>query len=680
MKPRVYQTPELEDIQALWHTALPIDVPWGIYARQSTPAQLVKHVQSTEMQTDDLRAWLVTRNVSEQNIRLFDADLGVSGTLRIDQRTGLQDLVSLIEADRIKAVLVYQISRLFRDQTAIQYNVFADICKTHNCLLATADGTLFNFHNPMHMKLFRYLAEMAAEYIPQQIRLLHEARRRKARMGYYAGMGVIPIGYIVDYAPHSVTFQKYLLYHPHSRMVFWFAERYYSLEGDFWKLCREVEQLPVVFEDFDQTLDSRNIIHRGSRRKVPGGYHISRTNLIYILTNPFYLGWRIVKGDVASRNDHPPVFDTEHEYLFWYAFNRLSDYTLTGKKNEQRVCLKEPCRFYQKATIAEAGILKDKIRSTNSPVNCHASHTRYCYIISIERTKVTRAGNIEVDAREVDPEFTKSFFAHMRETRDFDIYTQWVTETVQKHQALINTLESQLAQIGRQQQAALSEILEIKANILETTPDEKERKRKLQEAEPLLQMNRDRITELEAVKKEVLESLRIAQADKKAAAAKTFADFQTELQKLIDNWDKKPLSVRQEFVNLFVEDAILDSISPHWVRLTIVWTHPAWDTDIFYIYRQRGSRAAWTDEERETLHTYYPTASQETIMQHLPTKTWHSITQEAQNVGVKRAVWKWYEYPHGLSWDDIIFMQEKGIELSDRSTKYETSSRPLLLA
>ena len=137
------------------------------------------------MQTDDLVSWLTHKGVRDGQWRLFDADLGVSGTLRIDQRTGLQELVERIKTDKIKAVLVYQISRLFRDDTGVEYNVFAKICREHNCVLVTADGMVFNFSNRMHLKMFRFLAEYAAEYIPQQIGLLNAARLRKAKRGLF---------------------------------------------------------------------------------------------------------------------------------------------------------------------------------------------------------------------------------------------------------------------------------------------------------------------------------------------------------------------------------------------------------------------------------------------------------------------------------------------------------------
>src|SRR5436190_17835177 len=116
--------PKKEDPENVWNVVLPIDAFWGIYARQSTQAQVLHHIQSTEMQTDDLIQWLVIRGVQEGMIELFDADLGVSGTKRIDERTGLQELVEKIKQGKIKAVLVFQISRLFRDETGVQYNVF----------------------------------------------------------------------------------------------------------------------------------------------------------------------------------------------------------------------------------------------------------------------------------------------------------------------------------------------------------------------------------------------------------------------------------------------------------------------------------------------------------------------------------------------------------------------------
>src|SRR5205085_9354986 len=183
--------------------------------------------------------------------KMFDADLGISGTLPIEQRTGLQELVEYIKSGLIKAVLVYQISRLFRDDTGVQYNTFAEICKQHNCVLVTADGMVFNFNNRMHLKMFRFLAEYAAEYIPQQIGLLHAARMRKARKGLYVGLGGVPRGFIVDYNKESKTYRKFIPYTAHAEPVLSLFERFYALCGDASAFCREVENMPYVFPAFE---------------------------------------------------------------------------------------------------------------------------------------------------------------------------------------------------------------------------------------------------------------------------------------------------------------------------------------------------------------------------------------------------------------------------------------------
>src|SRR5260370_37570094 len=99
---RNFQPRTKEDQREIWYTQFPVDAVWGIYARQSSPAQVKNNTQSTEMQTDELIQWLLDRKVSQERIFLFDADLGKSGTKRIDERSALEELVERIIADEIK--------------------------------------------------------------------------------------------------------------------------------------------------------------------------------------------------------------------------------------------------------------------------------------------------------------------------------------------------------------------------------------------------------------------------------------------------------------------------------------------------------------------------------------------------------------------------------------------------
>src|SRR5437764_6158880 len=147
--------------------------------------------------------------------------------------------------------------------------------KEHNCILITADGMVFNFNNPMHLKMFRYLAELAAEFISQQIKLLHQARLRKARQGFWAGQGTPASGYIVDYNENSPSFEKIIAYHGHKPVIFSLFERYYELGGNFHAVYREFDELPYVFPDFEEWVDKRNVNHWKKRIQVPGGYKLT---------------------------------------------------------------------------------------------------------------------------------------------------------------------------------------------------------------------------------------------------------------------------------------------------------------------------------------------------------------------------------------------------------------------
>src|SRR5205807_3380026 len=129
------------------------------------------------------------------------------------------------------------------------------------------------------------------------------------------------------------------------------------------------------------------------------------------------------------------------------------------------------------------------------------------------------------------------------------------------------------------------------------------------------------------------------------ATLRKYADFQTELQKLIPVWHKKPITVRCEFVNLFVKQAVLTFATPHSIQLDIHWAHPAWGCDTLYLFRRRGKAPFWTEAEHETLKALYSYATRDEILQALPAKSWSSIRAEALVIGVQRMVNVYQQQP-----------------------------------
>ena len=665
MATRFLTKPRTEIIDP-WNISFPVDALWGIYARQSTPGQLINHIESTEMQTDDLILWLQHRNVRD-NYVLFDADLGMSGTLRIDQRPALQELIRRINADEIKAVLVYQISRLFRDLTGIQYNTFADDCKKHHCILVTAfDGMVYNFNNPIHMKMFRFLAETAAEYLQQQIGLLHEARLRKARKGLYVSLGRVPSGFIVDYDKDSPTFKKIVSYEEHRDVILdSLYRRYYSLCGDFSALCREIDSMPYVFPLFEPWVD-RRILNQWNKRLQNNGYSLTRKGIITVMTNPANIGWWIVAGDIISKSNHDPLIPPEEQYLFWYAFERLAPYTVDGEKNELRIN-DHPKRFYQRHTNPTEGLLKDRASSPDGVVRVHMKQGSQHYAIVPPNQRIYITDMHEIDARLIDPAFAMVFLAHLKETPELEIYQKWVTTEMQNHEALLANLESQLRNFDKSQDAILSEIVAIRTHITETATTEEEKKQLEKEAAPLLQGLREKYNTLEKTKKEVSDKLQSIQTSEHYTTMKQYASFQVELAKLIPVWEQKPFSIKKEFINLCLSEAVIQIIAPHWIQLDMYWSHPQWQPQQLFIPRPRGPRDVWTEEEKARFQEQYPTAPKDTLLQLFPGKNWAALLKMAEVLGIRRTVSHAYPVPLHLSWDDMLFMKENNISLDTRS-------------
>lgn len=678
---RSFQPTQKASQDDMWYSTLPVDVMWGIYARQSTPAQVLKNSESTEMQTDDLIAYLVERGVKDGSWQLFDADLGLSGTLPIDKRTGLQDLVEWIKAGKIKAVLVYQISRLFRDDTGVEYNTFAKICREHDCILVTADGMVFNFNNRMHLKMFRFLAEYAAEYIPQQIGLLNAARMRKARRGLFVGFGYVARGYIVDYDKDSENYQRFVLYKPWQPIVLHLFERFYALGGDLSALCREVEEMPFVFSTYESWVDKRNIRDQ-TWKKVPGGYHISRRGIISILTNPFYIGWLIVAGDVITTENHEPLIPKEKHYLFWFAFDCLSEFTIQGERNTKRTLGSR--RFTHRINKEGIGLLKDRVQTPDgNPIYVHVSESKrhHGYRTPKQGTKLLVKFESEMDIDLIDGEFTKLLFFHLRQTHDFDGFRQWVTGVLTRRVSQQQIIMAQLEEVKIQQEAILDERLgirtqiaqQIRAALVEDENADVDQMKAYLESQFAKDFERlqARSWKLDARELELNAKLPEHAEDKPTRVARTFADFQTELENLATVWDKKPGKEKKEFVNLLVTKVELSTVATHWIKCTVYWMHPAWPVETLYIYKRRGGINAWTAEEHELVKLHYPDKPKHELLALLPDKSWSAIEMQAYKLQVKRK-----QRPNPLNidgyttWSDYLFCQQLGIKWETKETMY----------
>ncbi len=671
---------EAQQEQEPFTGALPLHVCWGVYARQSTMVQVTNNIQSFELQTQDLVLWLHSKGVVGK-IELFDEDLGVSGSLRIDQRTGLQRLVDMIKAGTIKAILVANVPRLFRDNTGVQYNVFAQVCAEYGCILVTADGLVLNFRNPLHLRMFRYLAEMAADYLTSQIKYQQDLRMRKALSGKWAGYGNLPKGLMVDYNTKSPTYEKFIPYAPHVEPILEMFIRHYELR-DFAALCREYENKPFIFPPLTPDVDMRNRGKWKFKELENGlGYHVTRSGMISILTNVAYIGWFIIAGQIVSKTNHPAIIKPEHQFIFWYSFNTLSVYTIEGEANEERQYTKRT--FYQRRTGEErqGALLKDRIQgpqqikgkmegSVYAHYDNRTNKTGWHYV-SCLRANVLRDSQT-VAAPRLDEPFEKLFVKLLQESKDSDTLREWLEQKQQEERSKNESITQQLAEVELQQRALVDELMSVCMEINRVV-DEIEREKAKAEAQPYIERIRTRSKELEATKQELLSELPQEQEVQDVQEATLKVRFQNDAGLLSQEWDTLKFAEKKEFVNRFVLSATLEIMSTHWLELTIQWDCPIWQPYRMYIYRSFGACPQWTEEEKALVQECFGVISRDGLCQRLPNKSWSAILCEARVLGKtkEQSEKSLIKLDKNITWDDHVYMSEKGIPHGSKDTIYE---------
>ena len=167
---------------------LRVDRPAAIYARRSDPTAKDKNkdrTQSREMQTGDLLQWAIKQGWLHELLNEYFADLGLSGTLRPDQRPDMLRLFDDIDAGKYDngTIICFQENRLFRDETQIYYNQFIDKCLQHNIHVVVISPRLiiYDLRDDVLKEMLRTKLKEAAEFIPRHVKgWLHPARERAA--------------------------------------------------------------------------------------------------------------------------------------------------------------------------------------------------------------------------------------------------------------------------------------------------------------------------------------------------------------------------------------------------------------------------------------------------------------------------------------------------------------------
>lgn len=642
---------------------LPTHLNLIVYARQSTQAQVLNHATSTEMQTADLIEIGIRYGWSREQCLLIDDDLGVSGTLGIDERLGLTKVMERIDQQQSRAVLVVNEDRLFRDESMIQVNVFIKFMREHNAYVLTP-SMVYNFAERFHVKMFREKAEYAAAYITDYVReRLIGARRKKALKGLYDGRPIAP-GYRVDYdkrlpdGSENPAYRRYVLYEPHAAVVRRLAEVMVTDDLSITELYRYALEHRLVFPEWEAGIDAR-VRSRVRLQPVAGGlFYASVYGLYSLFTNPVYIGHWLVGGRIAQRQNHPAILD---EDTFYTLFERLSTYDLNGELNAKR----NRYRAYPANRVVRGpdsagmllGLLYDVSSEPPLPVtyqhhtaNYHRQTEPVMYYACVENTPGPKPQRWSIQAAVLDRPVSERFLNRLRRSQvEYDpaIYQEQAAIRQNELRARHKVLETQQREIQEQMEGNLRAM-----TLPGLTPDE---------MNYFLQRKRSLTRDLDTTTARLVE-LRSQQEE-----AQEMSQVFATLDDLLANWSQLSARQQRRYLTRFIEMIGIRVGTTGYFDIWIYWKHTfdaaldAAEIETLRIRLARARPTEWNDERNAILLEHY-LLPQVDLMKHLPECTWGAICRQMNRLGLDRrgdltALGRWPELKairDNCSWNDWL--------------------------
>jgi hypothetical protein len=641
-------------LEQLYNPQIDLSRDAYLYGRQSGKDQVIENIQSHISQTimlleytrglgfrDDGTTGNVTLLVENEvvdadgNISIKDA----SGTWPIDRRQGLKTICDAIEYGTenkkgVGIVIAEFVDRLFRDEDRIDSNVFIKICREHDCYVHISSKRMtYNLANPAHAELFRLEVQMAAAYIENHVRgTMHRRRSLAAKSGQWAGLGSIPVGYIVDRDKKSPNYGIFIIYDPHAQVVRWLFVRIVELGYDLIALKRELAQMPNIFPAFEPWVDTA-IVNKCNLREQNGGYSFCETTLERILTNDVYIGTYRREG-IVKRNHHPAIVDEE---LFWCVYDRLKDFRPDGSPTGRTKLV----RYSQQASSKREALLV--FTSSQEKVSvCFGTSDNWHHYVARRNNGMGREALLAIDADFIENAVVKKLFEKLQYVDLGDLEQKRKT-LLQEKAARVKRLERDIETIDEEVSTLTENMGKIKTDAV--------------------------VLELEGRIARLLERKTEAQAEIEKIttvySAIAIGTLEEELQDLEQFWDERSFELKKSLLRLLIKEASLDYISPRFFRVTITWAYGDWGIEQA-IFDKGTSNKEWTTEENTLLRELYPDRDQLEIMQSLPTRSWRSILGQAGALGLKREVFKHKTIKDiHISLKDIEFLEKSGLRLED---------------
>jgi DNA invertase Pin-like site-specific DNA recombinase len=642
-----------------------------LYGRQSTKGQVLNNKEAYEQQTVRLLEMGLELGWKEEAIIVYIENKredgrwrNASGRLRIDQRPGLQALIERIVEGEGKAVLVWAVDRLFRDETMIQPAVFVEICKENGCIVLTVDD-YFDFNNPKRddRRRFLELAQAAADYVTKHVKgRMHPARAQVSKRGEFDGRKVAT-GFIL-----LKDEKTYRVHEPHAEVMSYLFKRFRELDAQFNLLWREVAG-KELFPPYPKGMDIMGV----SKERFEKSFGVTYQGLKDMLQNPVYIGWWYFhqkgKAPIIRKNNHPAIID---EKDFWYAFNHLSKTTISGDAIEENIS-KIPTRFDRVGTIPALALLDGIVTNLEFPVYVFqkADNPKMAaYTITSDNSNSAHHYRASIRVDKLDSIFVERLKYRLRFSQALDAVRDKMKAKAAREQSMYEKLKAiqtvisvSNVSIDKQISQAKSRIakLELVLGIVDN----------VNESDKKLEEELDEDTIIKSLK--LLKKLRVTLAElenKKRQSEASDEDLREAASLIVDasvEYDEFKFDRKRNFVRLITTRIVLTEPSPNWLCLTIEWSPYLGLSviDTAYIWRHVGASEEWTDDENSILRKVYEASDRDTILRTLPKRSYLAIKTQASRLDLR----KQYSFnnsllPASLSYEDHDFLTKNELEFS----------------
>src|SRR2546429_1753930 len=135
---------------------LPTSKKAAVYMRRASVNETTIGNDLRELNTELLVKFALKAGWRDENLTIFN-DTGIPASAPLEKREGLRELITAIERDELKTVLLSGVYNLYRDAT-LDINFFIELCRRHGVFVATPE-TVYDFTNPAHVHLFLFSLE-----------------------------------------------------------------------------------------------------------------------------------------------------------------------------------------------------------------------------------------------------------------------------------------------------------------------------------------------------------------------------------------------------------------------------------------------------------------------------------------------------------------------------------------